>query len=298
MCDEKELLNKYVSYIQYEKFLSDETLKAYQKDISLFSDWVHSEGYTVLDVDCVLARNYLFYLKDNNYSHSSIARKISSLKSFYKYLYDTSILESNPFNKVRVPKKSKHLPKVIQEKDMMNFFDVLYQSNSPIDQRNQLIFELLYGSGLRVSELVSIDLEDIIDASLLRVMGKGKKERIVPISQKAQEILEKYVQEGRLDLVKKSSEKAALLVNANGGRLTRRGITYIIEQYIKKGAIYYHVSPHTFRHSFATHLLDHGADIKLIQDLLGHSSLSTTQIYTKVSPAKLMKIYHEGHPRA
>lgn len=184
---------------------------------------------------------------------------------------------------------------------MEAFFAALYAEDDPISQRDQVLFEFLYGSGLRVSELVAINREDVTHGERLRVVGKGQKERIVPLSTRTQEILKRYLSSegGWAKLAAHAKEKdTALLLNHLGRRLTRRGVIYIIDKYVEKGALQYHVSPHSFRHSFATHLLDHGADLKMIQELLGHSSLSTTQIYTKVSTKRLRELYNAGHPHA
>lgn len=295
-------LRAFIEYLRYEKRLSENTIASYTKDIEQFFAWLDGEHISLYDVDNILARSYLFYLNQQQLSKSSLARKLSGVKQFYSYLVEVKIVDVNPFQGLHSPKKEKSLPKVIQEKDMDAFFADIYKKNDPLAQRDQVLFELLYGSGLRVSEAVAVNLQDVQSFLHLRVIGKGSKERLVPLSKKTQEILKKYLGDhgGRAELAAKAkpAQSEALLLNHQGQRLTRRGVIYIIDKYIEQGALRYHVSPHSFRHSFATHLLDHGADLKMLQDLLGHSSLSTTQIYTKVSSKRLRELYNQGHPHA
>ncbi|MEE0510992.1 MAG: tyrosine recombinase [Peptococcaceae bacterium] len=294
--------DKFIDYLRYERRLSDNTIISYKRDIVQYFDWLEAENISFEEVDSVIARSYLFHLNRDKLSKNSISRKLSSVKQYYAYLIELKEIDVNPFLTIHSPKKDKSLPKVIQEKDMELFFADIYKKSNPLAQRDQVLFELLYGSGLRVSEAVSINCVDLQNGGHLRVIGKGNKERMVPLSQKTQEILEKYLADngGRHFLVAKAkkNDTNALLLNHLGERLTRRGVIYIVDKYVKQGALHYHVSPHSFRHSFATHLLDHGADLKLIQELLGHSSLSTTQIYTKVSSKRLRELYNNGHPHA
>ncbi len=296
----EQLCEGYEQYLRYERKLSENTIAAYKRDLDHFAEWLEAEGLSLLEVDNVVARSYLFHLNSEKLSKNSLSRKISSIKRFYAYLLETDVVQKNPFQSLHSPKHDKVLPQVIQEIDMAAFFDELYQNDDPLTQRDRVLFELLYGSGLRISEALALNVRDVSAQMLLRVIGKGNKERIVPLSKKAQEALAHYlaVQGGRAKLLQKNKEEQALLLNHLGERLTRRGAIYLVDKYVKKGALRYHVSPHSFRHSFATHLLDHGADIKMIQELLGHSNLSTTQIYTKVSSKRLRELYNNGHPRA
>ncbi|MEE0433955.1 MAG: tyrosine recombinase [Peptococcaceae bacterium] len=296
----EQLCEGYEQYLRYERKLSENTIAAYKRDLDHFAEWLEAEGFSLLEVDNVVARSYLFHLNSEKLSKNSLSRKISSIKRFYAYLLETDVVQKNPFQSLHSPKHDKVLPQVIQEIDMAAFFDELYQNDDPLTQRDRVLFELLYGSGLRISEALALNVRDVSAQMLLRVIGKGNKERIVPLSKKAQEALAHYlaVQGGRAKLLQKNKEEQALLLNHLGERLTRRGAIYLVDKYVKKGALRYHVSPHSFRHSFATHLLDHGADIKMIQELLGHSNLSTTQIYTKVSSKRLRELYNNGHPHA
>ena len=231
-----------------------------------------------------------------------MSRKTAALKSFFKFLNREGLIEHNPADLLSAPKKEKHLPSVITEIDMIAFLDDHLSGESPDKLRDKAIFELLYSSGLRVSELVDIDVRDIQkQKGLLRIIGKGSKERIVPVGEQAQAALERYIESARPILLKHAKDndaQEALFLNQQGGRLTARGVQYILEQYVKKGALKYKVSPHAFRHTFATHLLDNGADLRVIQELLGHESLSTTQVYTEVSRSHLQQIYLKSHPRA
>jgi tyrosine recombinase XerC len=294
---DEDLLDAYALYLKNQQHLSQNSLEAYGRDLRQFLTWLQGEGLTIDVVDKKSVRNYLFFLNRRSLSKNSISRKLSSLRGFYAYLLEEGHISHDPFTGIHSPKKSKPLPKVIKEADMERFFARIYEGNAPLDQRDQVLFELLYGCGLRVSEAVSLNVGDMQNRSFIRVVGKGSKERIVPLSKQTLPILETYLQEARPQLASVAKQATnALILNSRGERLTRRGIEYIVDKYVKEGALMYQVSPHSFRHSFATHLLDHGADIKLIQELLGHESLSTTQIYTKVSPARLRAAYNAGHP--
>lgn len=295
-------IDAFLEYLRYVRRLSENTLSAYKRDVEQYLRWLETEGLMFDDVDHVTARAYMFYLGQRKISKNSISRKLSSVKQYYAYLLESKLVDVNPFLTLHSPKKTQALPKVIREADMEEFFENIYAKDDPFSQRDQVLFELLYGSGLRVSEVVAIDSDEITGGAHLRVVGKGDKERIVPISTKTQEILRRYLdkQGGRAALLARAKDKTerALLLNHLGERLTRRGVIYIINKYVDQGALRYHVSPHSFRHSFATHLLDHGADLVMLQELLGHSSLSTTQIYTKVSVKRLRELYNAGHPHA
>lgn len=294
---DEALLQDYSIYLKNQMHLSENSIIAYHSDLVQFMEWLHGEALDFAEIDKRIIRNYLFFLNVHLISKNAISRKLSSLRGFYRYLLEEDFITDDPFVGVHSPKKDKPLPVVIKELDMEHFFKKLYESNTPLAQRDQLLFELLYGCGLRVSEAVALDVNDLSGNSFIRITGKGSKERIVPISRQTFPVLKRYLAEGRPALAAKSKQPTeALILNYLGERLTRRGVEYIIDKYIKEGALTYHVSPHSFRHSFATHLLDHGADIKLIQELLGHESLSTTQVYTKVSPARLKAAYNAGHP--
>lgn len=298
MQDQDDWLKEFISYLQNEKNYSTHTITAYQRDLTQFMTFLHNQNVLLYQVDYRGIRRYLADLQHRELSKTTISRKIAAIKSFFRYLYRENYVQDNPAQLVTAPKKEKHLPQVMSEIDMAQFLDDYLSGLEPLALRNRAIFELLYSSGLRVSELTALTVQDIQrQQAVLRIQGKGNKERIVPVGEKAQRAIAAYLDHGRALLIGKE-ETDSLFLNHLGGALTARGVEYILDQYVKKGAVRYKVSPHTFRHSFATHLLDNGADLRVIQELLGHESLSTTQIYTDVSRAHIQQIYFKAHPRA
>lgn len=294
---EQQWLEEFMSYLTNEKKYSAHTITAYQRDLTQFLEFLTEQEKTLPEVDYKILRYYMADLQNRDLSKTSISRKLAAVKSFFRYLYREDYIQDNPAELVSAPKKEKRLPQVISEIDMIQFLEDNLTGQEPLTLRDKAIFELLYSSGLRVSELVALTVKEINrQQGFLRVFGKGNKERIVPIGKKAQEALDNYLTHSRPLLQNQECEQ--LFLNHQGGPLTARGVAYILEQYVKKGAVRYKVSPHTFRHSFATHLLDNGADLRVIQELLGHESLSTTQIYTDVSKAHIQQIYFKAHPRA
>ncbi|MBR5319031.1 MAG: tyrosine recombinase XerC [Peptococcaceae bacterium] len=291
-------LQEFLTWLQNEKACSVHTITAYKKDLEQFGQFLNEQN---LELDQLKYRDLRYYMasiqKDQELKKTTLSRKTAALKSFCKFLNREGWMEHNPADLLSSPKKEKHLPSVINEIDMTSFLDDFLLGEEPLQLRNKAIFELLYSSGLRVSELVELDVQSVgKQKGMLRIFGKGKKERIVPVGEPAQAAIERYLESGRPRLLKK--EEKALFLNQQGGRLTTRGVEYILEQYVKKGALKYKVTPHAFRHTFATHLLDNGADLRVIQELLGHESLSTTQVYTEVSKSHLQQIYRKAHPRA
>lgn len=296
MLNNKNLVDEFCVYLKVERNLSENTILAYKKDLVQFYQWLAQEG---LEMDKLLLADmklYLYHLNERKYTKSTVARKLSTIKSFYNFLVRDERIDGYAFVNLKPPKKEKYLPSVIEKPKLINFLESLTQEKTYFKMRDSAIFELLYGSGLRVSEVVSLNIDDV-ESIFLRVVGKGNKERIVPYSYRFKESLTIYLEKARPFLVKNNSEKA-LFLNNRGTRLTTRGIQYLIENYIKLGFLDEDVSPHSFRHSFATHLLDNGADLRVIQEFLGHESLSTTEIYTSVSMSKLKEVYQKAHPRA
>lgn len=296
MLNNKNLVDEFCVYLKVERNLSENTILAYKKDLAQFYQWLAQEG---LEMDKLLLADmklYLYHLNEKKYTKSTVARKLSTIKSFYNFLVRDERIDGYAFANLKPPKKEKYLPSVIEKSKLINFLESLTQEKTYFKMRDSAIFELLYGSGLRVSEVVSLNIDDV-ESIFLRVVGKGNKERIVPYSYRFKESLTIYLEKARPFLVKNNSEKA-LFLNNRGTRLTTRGIQYLIENYIKLGFLDEDVSPHSFRHSFATHLLDNGADLRVIQEFLGHESLSTTEIYTSVSMSKLKEVYQKAHPRA
>lgn len=294
----EQQLTAFLTYLKIEKGYAENTLAAYRRDLTQFGDYLKENEETLQDIDYRQARHFLVYLQNKGLSKSSIARKSASLKCFFRFLKQDEVIADNSVALLSAPKKAKRLPATASQMDMEEFFEIFLNKTDPISLRDRAIFELLYGSGLRVSELVALDVGQIYAMErLLRVMGKGNKERLVPVGGKAREALKAYLERGR-DHLDKKHDTQALFLNQQGGRLTTRGVEYLLDQYIKKGAMHYHISPHGFRHSFATHLLDNGADLRVIQELLGHESLSTTQVYTEVSKTQIQHVYFKAHPRA
>ncbi len=289
---------EFLNWLQNEKGSSAHTIRAYQEDLAQFGEYLKAQRIPLEQLEYHDLRYYMASLQQKQQlKKTTLSRKTSTLKSFCKFLHREGILEHNPADLLSTPKKEKRLPTVINEVDMTAFLDDFLAGEEPLQLRNKAIFELLYSSGLRVSELVQLDVENVQkQKGMLRILGKGSKERIVPVGEQAQFAIAYYLEHGRPLLVKE--EMQALFLNRQGKRLTTRGVEYILEQYVKQGALKYKVTPHAFRHSFATHLLDNGADLRVIQELLGHESLSTTQIYTEVSASHLQQIYRKAHPRA
>ena len=289
---------EFLNWLQNEKGSSAHTIRAYQEDLAQFGEYLKAQRIPLEQLEYHDLRYYMASLQQKQQlKKTTLSRKTSTLKSFCKFLHRGGMLEHNPADLLSTPKKEKRLPTVINEVDMTAFLDDFLAGEEPLQLRNKAIFELLYSSGLRVSELVQLDVENVQkQKGMLRILGKGSKERIVPVGERAQFAIAYYLEHGRPLLVKE--EVQALFLNRQGKRLTTRGVEYILEQYVKQGALKYKVTPHAFRHSFATHLLDNGADLRVIQELLGHESLSTTQIYTEVSASHLQQIYRKAHPRA
>ncbi len=289
---------EFLNWLQNEKGSSAHTIRAYQEDLAQFGEYLKAQRIPLEQLEYHDLRYYMASLQQKQQlKKTTLSRKTSTLKSFCKFLHREGMLEHNPADLLSTPKKEKRLPTVINEVDMTAFLDDFLAGAEPLQLRNKAIFELLYSSGLRVSELVQLDVENVQkQKGMLRILGKGSKERIVPVGEQAQFAIAYYLEHGRPLLVKE--EMQALFLNRQGKRLTTRGVEYILEQYVKQGALKYKVTPHAFRHSFATHLLDNGADLRVIQELLGHESLSTTQIYTEVSASHLQQIYRKAHPRA
>jgi integrase/recombinase XerC len=238
-------------------------------------------------------------LHEKKYARNTVARKISSMRSFYRFLNREKIVEHNPFAMASLPKKAKMLPQFLYEKELEKLFNVSDLS-TPIGQRNQAILELLYGTGIRVSECCKLQLKDLdLFVEAVLVKGKGRKERYVPLGSFAIEALERYMTNGRKMLLAKTENKSdSLFLNYKGEPLSARSVRSILNKIIEESSLTIHISPHVLRHTFATHMLNEGADLRAVQELLGHSQLSSTQVYTHVTKDHLKKIYNNTHPRA
>lgn len=289
-------LKKYEEYLLYEKKYPLNTVNSYISDISFFLSYISSMNKKVTDVDKNIVRNYLKILSDLKYKNSTIARKLSSLRSYFTYLLANKKIKNNIFNLINNPKKEKKLPNFLTYQE---FEDLIFSidNNDIYAKRNKLILELLLASGLRVSELVNIKLEDIdINNKSIRVVGKGSKERIVYFNLHTETSLKDYLDNSRSKLLK-NKKSNYLFINNKSTKLTREGVFEIINKIATKANIKHHLSPHVLRHTFATFLLNEGADIRSVQTLLGHESLSTTQIYTHITSDALKSEYLKRFPR-
>ncbi|WP_034755641.1 tyrosine recombinase XerC [Rossellomorea vietnamensis] len=293
-----EQLHSFTEYLQIEKHYSVHTFEQYRHDIEEFYVFMKEQGLRSLkDVEYSDARLFLTKLHDHGLKRSSVSRKVSSIRSFYRYLNREKQLLDNPFSFVNLPKKEQRLPAFFYEEEIQALLDAC-NGETPLEMRNLAIFELLYATGIRVSECTNIQLGDVdLGMSTLLVKGKGRKERYVPFGSFAHDALEQYILHSRPKLAKDISH-TQLLVNHRGGALTQRGIRLILNKMIEKASLTGKIHPHKLRHTFATHLLNNGADLRTVQELLGHAQLSSTQLYTHVSKDQLRKTYLAHHPRA
>ncbi len=287
----KKHLNGFIEFLKAEQGASQHTLRAYTLDIGEFISFTDKKPG---DIDNLDIRGFLAFLHHKKLRKSSISRKLAAVRSFFRYLCMEGYVRKNPAKLVSSPKVPKSLPRFLSVDEIFCLLDKP-AGDSFRETRDRAILELLYSSGLRVSELTSLDISDLdIKESLIRVKGKGRKERIIPVGSKAMAAIQNYLPE-RISLKKKSS---ALFLNNRGGRLTERSVRRILLQYSRMVNLKGDLSPHTLRHTFATHLLHGGADLRSIQELLGHSSLSTTQKYTHVDTVHLAEVYDRAHPMA
>lgn len=292
----KNDLQNFLDYIQFEKKYSNETVKNYERDLELFNCFLmreHISSFTKVLHQHV--RGYLMFLYEQNYSKKTIARNLSTLRTFYKYLCSEGKMKVNPCTLITNPKLDKKLPNYINYNELDCLLNIP-DTTTPLGQRDALILEMLYSTGMRVSELVNLKLGDIHHGEI-RVLGKGNKERIVLYGKVCEKKLRKYASDGRGKLCK-DPHIQYLFLNKNGKKLSVRGVELIFEKIVKKSGLNIQVSPHTFRHTFATHMLNEGADLKSVQELLGHENLSTTQVYTHVSNEHIRQVYLNAHPRA
>ena len=292
-----EVLEQFRNYIESEKRYSEHTSISYMDDIHNLINFLDNEQFgDLFTVSPRIARFYTATLHEN-YSPKSIARKISSVRSFYNFIVREDYLEQNPFSDIELPKKEKKLPKFIYPQEIENLFTSI-DTSTILGVRNYLILEFLYGTGVRVSELCNVKLNDIdYYQNLCLIHGKGSKDRLVPLHNRLINEVSDYVITTRKDLLKANDSKY-LFLNHRGDNITPRGIRTVINRIMVNSGEALKISPHTLRHTFATHLLNNGADLRSVQELLGHEHLSSTQIYTKVSKEKLKDAYMNAHPRA
>ncbi len=297
-------VDRFLDYLQLEKNVSVHTLESYQRDlfqgIDFFSHSLRKKDFELQpgDISYQLIRAYLAKLHREKLARSSINRKLAGWRSFYKYLSREELIKDNPFSRISYLRLEKRLPSFLFEDECKALVEAPSR-NSPLGLRDRALLETLYASGMRVSELVNLNLSDLDLASrYLKLMGKGNKERIIPIGFPAADSLRIYLEDGRPRLAGGLDSEQAVFLNRTGKRLTTRGIRGIINKQVYKSRLNRHVNPHLLRHTYATHMLDKGADIRTVQELLGHKRLSTTQVYTHVTQEKLKKVYQQFHPRA
>ena len=292
MNDFLKRVDEFKDYLLIDKHYSTNTIDSYNRDLLKFYDFIKSKNIQVIEKNNI--KDYIKFLGENNINERSIARNISSLKSFYKYLMIEKIITDNPLDSISSPKLGKKLPNTLSENDINKLLDI--KVNDAFSYRNKAMLELMYATGLRVSELVNLTVYDInFEEAIVKTMGKGSKERIIPIGDYALKALNEYINNYRNALFKKEVNDY-LFLNNHGKKMTRQGFFKIIKNLAVKQGINKDFSPHTLRHSFATHLLKHGADLRIIQELLGHSDVSTTQIYTHMSNEQLENTFKQYHP--
>ena len=288
----EELTNEFLRYLLIDKGYSENTINSYKIDLYKFLEF--NKNKNISDIDSEDLKKYIKYLKNNGLNERSISRNISCLKSFYKFLVIEKYIDKNPSDSIFIPKIKKTLPNTLTEEEVFKLLDI--KLTDSFSYRNKAMIELMYATGLRVSELVNLRLQDIdLDQDIIRTIGKGSKERIIPIGDFAKEYLEKYVYEYR-GLMLKRTNNDYLFLNNHGNRMTRQGFFKILKKLALEDGIDKDFSPHTLRHSFASHLLKYGADLRTIQELLGHSDISTTQIYTHITNEELKDNYKNFHP--
>ena len=289
------LIDNFIDELWLEKGLSKNTLTAYRNDIQSFSNWY--KGNSLLEVERVDLLDYLADRLKEGFSSRSTARSLSSLRAFYSHLTVRHNLKENPTSRVESPKLGRSLPKTLSEEEVEKLIQAP-DIDDDIGLRDRAMLELIYACGLRVSELISLDILNInLRQGVIRVIGKGEKERLVPMGEEALHWIERYINKSRPNFIKADNKITEVFLSKRGKAMTRQTFWYRLKEYAQLASINKELSPHTLRHAFATHLINHGADLRTVQLLLGHSSLSTTQIYTEVARHRMKELHNEHHPR-
>lgn len=296
-------VEEFLTSLEVEKGYSENTRVAYKNDLGQFLEYLKTKAVPALNDWSEVKKDhlvaYILSLKaDREYASTTVARKVAAIKSFFHFLVAEGFIRDDPTATLDSPRVKKYLPRAISQEDVEKLLEAPGESNEPRPLRDKAILELLYATGMRVSELVALNEGDVDLASAsVRVLGKGDKERIIPVYDRAVQAVEAYASKGRVRLLRNPEQKA-LFLNQRGERLTRQGLWLIVKGYVKGAGLTVPVTPHTLRHSFATHMLRGGADLRNVQELLGHANIATTQVYTQVSNERLREVYDEAHPRA
>ena len=302
----KKVIGKYLRYLEVERNASPHTITSYENDLTQFCEFcshhfeTDEDNFSLNDIERITIRLWLGELSERDLAKSTISRKVAAIRSFFKYCFKRGHVEQNPAHLLIVPKKDKPLPKTASKKDLEHMMEMA-EGNTPRSAQNRAILEVLYGTGIRLSELVNLDIEDInFTLNQMKVLGKGAKQRIVPLGNRAKEAIREHL-DTRPQLFGKRTDtdaKKAVFLAAGGQRIYDRAVQRIVKDYLQRASEVTQKSPHVLRHSFATHLLDEGADIRVIKELLGHADLSATQVYTHTSVERLKNVYELAHPRA
>lgn len=289
----------FFHYLRIERGLAENTIKSYKRDLTSYIQYIgtvmqKTDWETVVRTDII---GFLYMLKDNGKSSATISRHIASIRSFHRFLIGEQLVKQDASLHIETPKKEQKLPDVLSKQDVETLLTI--SGNSPLSIRNKAMLELLYATGLRVSELITLKVSDLhLTMGFVQCLGKGSQERIVPLGNVAKRVIEDYLTHARGILVKRQNDENVLFVNQHGRPLSRQGFWKILKKAANSARINKTITPHTLRHSFATHLLENGADLRVVQEMLGHVDISTTQIYTHVTKARLTDIYKTYHPRA
>ena len=300
----RQVIGNFLNYLTVEKGFPPNTIAAYRNDLNQLAGFIEEEAakrgsippWASFDRQSMLS--YLLDLRQRNYAATTIARKVAAVRSFFKFMVAEGLIKANPIQDVRSPKIGRSLPKPISFSQVRRLIEQPGKLSTPEAKRDRAMLELLYASGMRVSELVSLNLGDVdLEGGYVRCLGKGNKERVIPIYEQAVLAVKEYIEETRPQLMRNDDEKA-LFLNPRGERLTRQGFWQKLKGYAKSANLESEVTPHTLRHSFATHMLSGGADLRSVQELLGHANISTTQVYTHLTTEHIRRTYEQSHPRA
>lgn len=294
-----EIIADYLRFARLERGLSHNSIVAYRQDLTEYTNFLAGQGLTTFQVPAVTIDYFLATQRDQQKKTSSVSRMISALRKFYQWLIKEEIVEIDPMQEIDSPKHERHLPVVLSVSEVERLLEQPNTTTS-LGLRDRALLELLYATGMRVSEIISLSMSNLhLDLKLIKVLGKGNKERLIPVGNVALFWLQKYLSEVReRQLLDAGIATDIVFLNARGRKLTRQGVWKKLKTYVTSAGITKDVTPHTMRHTFATHLLENGADLRVVQELLGHSDISTTQIYTHVSQKRLLEVYQEAHPRA